>query len=72
MIGSPFTPRPFGLSLSKATPSVQEGKGFDKLSPNGGRLRLYQTLLSAPQVSRHVPQRALGRTSDQAAGPAIG
>jgi hypothetical protein len=30
---------PFGLSLSKATPSTsdaREEKGFNKLSPNGG------------------------------------
>jgi hypothetical protein len=32
-------PHPFGLSLSKATPSTsgaREETGFDKLSPNGG------------------------------------
>ena len=32
-------PHPFGLSLSKATPSFallsKKGQGFDKLSPNG-------------------------------------
>ncbi len=29
---------PFALSLSKGFSSLQEGKGFDKLSPNGGRM----------------------------------
>ena len=28
-------PHPFALSLSKGRISLQEGRGFDKLSPNG-------------------------------------
>ena len=31
----PVTKAPFALSLSKGIASLQEGVGFDKLSPNG-------------------------------------